>query len=175
MTEVVDAFRDELRRIFRLRPVFSVLIGAVLIYAAFYPQPYLAEALRDVPIVVVDRDGTAASREMARRIDATSDARIAFATPDLPDAERRVMAREAHGIVLVFDGSVMDEEVALDPYDHYGMEEDEFRSEWDVDNVEQMLTAIYLNKAELEAWAERVPKYAKAIMKLVNHPKARHL
>ena len=71
MTEVVDAFRDELRRIFRLRPVFSVLIGAVLIYAAFYPQPYLAEALRDVPIVVVDRDGTAASREMARRIDAT--------------------------------------------------------------------------------------------------------
>lgn len=82
---------------------------------------------------------------------------------------------EAHGIVLVFDGSVMDEEVALDPYDHYGMEEDEFRSEWDVDNVEQMLTAIYLNKAELEAWAKRVPKYAKAIMKLVNHPKARHL
>lgn len=101
MTEVVDAFRDELRRIFRLRPVFSVLIGAVLIYAAFYPQPYLAEALRDVPIVVVDRDGTAASREMARRIDATSDARIVFATPDLPDAERRVMAREAHGIVLI--------------------------------------------------------------------------
>ncbi len=101
MTAVIAACRDELRRIFRLQPVFGVLIGAVLIYAAFYPQPYLAEALRNVPVVVVDLDGTVASRDLTRRIDATSGVSIAFTAPDLPNAERHVMAREAHGIVLI--------------------------------------------------------------------------
>ena len=36
-----------------------MLVVALFLYAALYPQPYLAETLRDVPIAVVDRDGSA--------------------------------------------------------------------------------------------------------------------
>ncbi len=49
MNALLAVYRDEFRRIFALKPVWSVLFGAVLIYAAFYPQPYVNEALRNVP------------------------------------------------------------------------------------------------------------------------------
>ena len=88
MKQVLAVFRDELRRIFALRPVFSVLIVGSAFYAVFYPQPYLNEALRNVPIAVVDADGTSASRELARRIDATSDIAVAMVLPDVVSAER---------------------------------------------------------------------------------------
>ncbi|WP_377811014.1 ABC transporter permease [Azospirillum sp. A29] len=101
MRAVLAVFRHELRRIFTVRPVFSVFILAAAIYAVFYPQPYLTEALRNVPIVVVDRDGTASSREMVRRLDATSDVSVALVLPDLPSAQRAVYERTVSGILLI--------------------------------------------------------------------------
>ncbi|MGE3872465.1 MAG: ABC transporter permease [Parvibaculaceae bacterium] len=101
MKAVFAAARQELARIFTLKPVFSVMILATAIYALFYPQPYLNEALRDVPVAVVDRDGTTSSRELARRIEATSDVAVAMILPDLPSAERAVHAREVSGILLI--------------------------------------------------------------------------
>ena len=55
MNGLLGVFRDELRRIFTVKPAFSVLVLGAIFYAFFYPQPYLNEALRDVPIAVVDR------------------------------------------------------------------------------------------------------------------------
>jgi len=79
MKRVLTVVRDEFLRIFALRPVFSVLVAGSAFYAVFYPQPYLNEALRNVPIAIVDGDGTSASRELARRIDATSDIAVTIA------------------------------------------------------------------------------------------------
>ncbi|CAO3357683.1 ABC transporter permease [Azospirillum palustre] len=101
MRAVFAVFRHELRRIFTVRPVFSVFILAAAIYAVFYPQPYLTEALRNVPIVVVDRDGTSSSREMVRRLDATSDVSVALMLSDLPSAQRAVYERTVSGILLI--------------------------------------------------------------------------
>ena len=101
MTDLVRVWRVELTRIFRSGPVFMVLVVAVLIYAVLYPQPYLTESLREVPIAVVDRDGTASSREFARRLDSTSDATVAQVLPDLPTGERAVYTREIFGIVVI--------------------------------------------------------------------------
>ena len=101
MSGLPAVFRGEFRRIFLLRPAFMVLVAATLIYAIFYPQPYINEALRDVPIAVVDQDGTTSSRDLARRIDATSDIAVAMVLPDLASAEREVHARRIHGILLI--------------------------------------------------------------------------
>jgi ABC-2 type transport system permease protein len=94
-------FRHEFRRVFALRPAFSVLIVAVALYAVFYPQPYINEALRDVPIAIVDRDGTNSSREFARRVDATPDVAVATVLPDLATAQRQVFARNISGILFI--------------------------------------------------------------------------
>jgi ABC-2 type transport system permease protein len=101
MSGLLAAFGGEFRRIFSLRPAFMVLIVAVATYAVFYPQPYLNEALRRVPIAIVDRDRTASSRELARRVDATPDVAVAMVLPDIVSAEREVFAREISGILVI--------------------------------------------------------------------------
>jgi ABC-2 type transport system permease protein len=101
MTGILEAFRIEFYRIFTVKPIFAVLIMGVAIYALYYPQPYLNEALRDVPIAVVDRDGTQASRDFARLVDATSDVAVLQVLPDLASAERQVYARRVDGILVI--------------------------------------------------------------------------
>lgn len=101
MSGILTAYRHELDRIFALKAIFSTLFVAALIYAVYYPQPYRNEALRDVPIAVVDLDGTTASRELARRLDASSDVAVAMALPDLAAAEREVFKRTLSGAVVI--------------------------------------------------------------------------
>jgi ABC-2 type transport system permease protein len=101
MNGVLTVCGMELRRIFTLKPVFAVLVMAVCLYAIYYPQPYRAEALRDVPIALVDLDGSNSSRELARRIDASSDVAIAASMPDINSAEREVYGRSLYGILVI--------------------------------------------------------------------------
>jgi ABC-2 type transport system permease protein len=101
MSSIAAVYRRELVRIFAVRPAFGVLVLALCAYAALYPQPYLAETLRDVPVAVVDRDGSTSSRELVRRIDATEAVAVAQVLPDMVTAERAVYARLVHGIVLI--------------------------------------------------------------------------
>ena len=81
MMVALQVFSQEFRRIFAMRPVFSVLVIGSAFYAIFYPQPYLNEALRNVPIAVVDVDGTTTSRELARLVDATPDIAVTMVMP----------------------------------------------------------------------------------------------
>ena len=101
MTGFWRTFRRELDRIFTLAPVFAVLIVASGIYAVFYPQPYLNEVLRDVPVAVVDQDRTSASRDFIRAIDAGPDVAVIERHVDIHGAERAVFARTVYGIVVI--------------------------------------------------------------------------
>jgi ABC-2 type transport system permease protein len=101
MSALFDVFRHEFRRIFTVRSAFPVMVLGAAFYAFFYPQPYLNEALRNVPIAVVDRDGTQSSRDFARLVDATSDVAITAELPDLASAEREVFARRVDGILVI--------------------------------------------------------------------------
>jgi ABC-2 type transport system permease protein len=101
MSGVLQVFRQEIHRIFTVKPAFSVLILGAAFYALFYPQPYLNEALRNVPIAVVDRDGSQSSRDFARLVDATPDVAVAEVLPDLASAEREVFARRVDGILVI--------------------------------------------------------------------------
>ena len=98
---MLAVFRNEFGRVFTLRPVLSVMVVAAVIYAVYYPQPYLNEALRKVPIAVVDQDRTQMSRDLARLVDATPDIAVAQVLPDVPTAEREVYARRVFGILLI--------------------------------------------------------------------------
>ena len=101
MKAILTVCRIELARIFQLKPAFGVLVVASVIYAAFYPQPYRTEALRDVPIAVVDLDGTDASRELARRVDASADVAVSAVFPDQASARREVYTRNLYGVLVI--------------------------------------------------------------------------
>jgi ABC-2 type transport system permease protein len=98
---MLQTFRNEIGRVFALKPVVSVVVVAAAVYAVFYPQPYLNEALRKVPIAVVDQDRTQTSRELARLVDATPDISVAQVLPDVPTAQHQVYARSIFGILLI--------------------------------------------------------------------------
>jgi ABC-2 type transport system permease protein len=101
MMGILTVFRIELGRVFSLRPVFSVMLVAIVVYSAFYPQPYRGETFRDVPIALVDQDNTDSSRELARRIDASADVAIVDSYPDQPTAQRGVYSRGLYGILVI--------------------------------------------------------------------------
>lgn len=101
MRGILTVFLIELGRIFSLRPVFSVMLIAIVVYSVFYPQPYRGETFRDVPIALVDQDNTQSSRELARRIDASADVAIVNNYPDQPTAQRGVYSRGLFGILVI--------------------------------------------------------------------------
>src|SRR5262245_36890411 len=65
------AFTAEWRRVLALRGAFSLMVLAPVIYGVFYPQPYLTQILRKVPIAVVDNDLSELSRNIVQMLDAS--------------------------------------------------------------------------------------------------------
>lgn len=78
-----------------------ILVGAVVLYALFYPQPYLPEVLKEVPTVVVDHDGSPLSRQLARMADASEYLRVVARTPDLAAAADSVQRGRAGAVLEI--------------------------------------------------------------------------
>ncbi|MGJ4999076.1 ABC transporter permease [Bradyrhizobium sp. HKCCYLS3077] len=68
---VGGAFLAEWRRVLGNRSAFMVIILAPIIYGLYYPQPYLNQILRKLPIAVVDNDMSDVSRRLAETLDAS--------------------------------------------------------------------------------------------------------
>ena len=79
----------------------AMLMVASVFYSLFYPTPYLRQVLRDVPVVVVDRDHTPMSRRFARWLDASEGVAVAGRSADLEAAQEAVRAGTAGGVVLI--------------------------------------------------------------------------
>jgi ABC-2 type transport system permease protein len=56
---------------------------------------------RDLPVVVVDEDHTALSRQLTRMIDATPSMRVAFQAADVEEARTLILENRAYAIVLL--------------------------------------------------------------------------
>ncbi len=67
---IAIAMGNEARRILADRSVFGLIVLAPLIYGALYPQPYLGQVLRNIPLAVVDHDHTELSRDLVQALNA---------------------------------------------------------------------------------------------------------
>ena len=56
---------------------FILLVVAPLVYGVFYPQPYLNQILRKIPIAVVDNDLSELSRRIVQTLDASGAVKVA--------------------------------------------------------------------------------------------------
>src|SRR6185295_16057660 len=110
MSALMRCFRQTLRGIFRQKETLTLLVGGSVLYSFFYPTPYLNQVLRDLPVVVVDRDHSALSRQLIRWLDASEAASVSSRSEDLnaaQDLERHVLRREPAYVEAYVDASYL--------------------------------------------------------------------
>jgi len=89
----------EWRRVLANRGAFGLLVLAPIVYGVFYPQPYLTQILRDVPIAVVDNDLNALSHEIVDALDASGSVKVAVRADTLEQARRFLERGKVFAIV----------------------------------------------------------------------------
>lgn len=102
---VAGAFRNEYGRILGDRGMFGLIVLAPIVYGLFYPQPYLGQLTRDIPIAVVDDDHTEVSRALIETLDADEAIAVARQATTLAEARRALEQREVFGIVGIPEGT----------------------------------------------------------------------
>ena len=93
------AFAAEWRRVLSLRGAFALLVIAPLLYGVYYPQPYLNQILRNIPIAVVDNDHSELSRRVVETLDASGAVNVAVRADRLEQARAAVDRGEAFAVV----------------------------------------------------------------------------
>jgi ABC-2 type transport system permease protein len=105
---VGQAFAAEWGRMLGMRGAFVILVIAPLIYGVFYPQPFLGQILRDIPIAVVDNDLSDLSQDIVQTLDASGAVRVAVRALTLAEAHAAVDRGEAFAAVGIPPGTERD-------------------------------------------------------------------
>jgi ABC-2 type transport system permease protein len=83
---ICGAFAAEWRRVLAIPGAFILLVVAPLVYGLFYPQPYLNQILRKIPIAVVDNDHSELSGRIVQTLDASGAVKVAMRADTLGQA-----------------------------------------------------------------------------------------
>jgi ABC-2 type transport system permease protein len=102
------AFVAEWRRMLAVRGAFTLLVLAPLVYGIYYPQPYLNQILRKIPIVVVDNDLSELSREIVQMLDASGAVKVVARADTLADAQAVLDRGRAFAVVGIPPGMERD-------------------------------------------------------------------
>jgi ABC-2 type transport system permease protein len=105
---VAGAFAGEWQRVLAIRGAFILLIGAPLIYGIYYPQPYLNQILRKLPIVVVDADQSELGRRIVETLDASGAVSVVARARTLADARAWIDRGDAFAAVGIPPGTERD-------------------------------------------------------------------
>src|SRR5262245_1231568 len=93
------AFVAEWRRVLTIPGAFILLVVAPLVYGVFYPQPYLNQILRKIPIAVVDNDLSELSRRIVQTLDASGAVKVAIRAETLGQAHVALDRGEVFAVV----------------------------------------------------------------------------
>jgi ABC-2 type transport system permease protein len=96
---VGGAFAAEWGRVLSTRAAFTLLVVGPVLYGIYYPQPYLTQILRKVPIAVVDNDLSELSRRIVETLDASGALRVAARAETLADARMALDRGEVFAVV----------------------------------------------------------------------------
>jgi ABC-2 type transport system permease protein len=105
---IVRAFVSEYGGALRDRGAFGLLVLAPLIYGLFYPQPYLGQLVRAIPIAVVDDDSSEISRRLVQGLNAHEAIRVAARPSTLAEAQAALQRREVFAILDIPAGTERD-------------------------------------------------------------------
>ena len=101
MGEFWRLLRLESRALFGDSAILLTLFGGILFYALLYPLPYARQVPRELPLLLVDEDGSVLSRHLAFMADATPQLRILSQVSTLAEAQAKLQQGEGKGILLI--------------------------------------------------------------------------
>jgi ABC-2 type transport system permease protein len=102
------AFMAEWRRVLGTRGAFALLFLAPLIYGIYYPQPYLNQILRKLPIAVVDNDLSDLSHQIVETLDASGALSVVVRARTLAEARTAIDRGHAFAAVEIPPGTERD-------------------------------------------------------------------
>lgn len=102
------AFKTEWRRVLGTKSAFTLLVLAPVIYGIYYPQPYLNQILRKLPIAVVDNDLSEVSRQIVEALDASGALSVVIRTHTLAEARTAIDRRKVFAAVEIPPGTERD-------------------------------------------------------------------
>jgi ABC-2 type transport system permease protein len=102
------AFVAEWRRVLGVRGAFTLLVLGPLVYGIYYPQPYLNQILRKIPIAVVDNDLSELSRNIVQTLDASDAVKVVARAETLADAQAVLDRGRAFAVVGIPPGTERD-------------------------------------------------------------------
>ena len=105
---IAGAFAGEWQRVLAIRGAFVLLIVAPLIYGIYYPQPYLNQILRKLPIAVVDADQSELARRIVETLDASGAVSVVARPRTLADARAVIERGDAFAAVGIPPGTERD-------------------------------------------------------------------
>jgi ABC-2 type transport system permease protein len=105
---IVGAFTTEWRRVLSIRGALILMVGAPIIYGVYYPQPYLTQILRKLPIAVVDSDLSEISRRIVQTLDASGAVQVVVRADTLAGARVALDRGEAFAAVGIPPGAERD-------------------------------------------------------------------
>jgi ABC-2 type transport system permease protein len=91
-----------------MRSAFSLLFLAPLVYGIYYPQPYLNQILRKLPIAVVDNDLSELSRRIVETLDASGTLSVAVRARTFYEARAAIDRGNAFAAVEIPAGTERD-------------------------------------------------------------------
>ena len=103
MIELFNTIKAELKMILTSFSILTIIIGGNVIYAFFYPSPYLNDIVVKQKIAVVDDDRTNLSREFIFAANASPKVDIIYNTT-MQDAIGLITKQEIHGILHIPSG-----------------------------------------------------------------------
>ncbi len=99
--DISEIFVEEIKNVFKDSGVVVIFIAASIIYPVLYGFVYKNEALRDVPVAIVNQNNSSISRDFVRKLDATPDIKVAYKVPSLEEAKILFAKNEAKGIIFI--------------------------------------------------------------------------
>jgi len=102
---IVAAFAAEYGRVLRDRGAFGLIVLGPILYGILYPQPYVGQLLRFIPIAVVDDDHTDLSANIIQTLNADEAVSVAARPSTLAAAQAALARREVFGILDIPAGT----------------------------------------------------------------------
>lgn len=78
-----------------------LLVVAGVIYAFYYPTPYMKQTVSEVPVAVVDLDHTVMSRQLTQMSEAAQQISVRYVFSDVREAEEALAREDIYGFMVI--------------------------------------------------------------------------